>query len=429
MLIISWFVCGMLYFIMGSYIYSKIISKEKFKVLYKHIIFSIVLGLLNVLVLYLDVGYIRPYVIYSLLFFGLLIIYKQSFVKTLIGFLFVTAITFVAEVLFGLLVIIFKLRPNMSNSIDYLFVNLIISIMSLLILRIKIVTKIISNIIKWYNDNEYKSLAILIILILIIMSFLLYNNFIKILPSSLLLLTNIFCVAVFVFVIGFFKEKTNNNKIIYEYDQLLDYVNVYEKLLEEKSKNQHEYKNQLIIIRDTNKKNDRVNYINNLLNIKDSTEDSEWLNKLKYIPQGGLKGLIYYKIQIMIKNNVSVFLTVSEELKNSKLWKNFDKNLSDISKVVGVYLDNAIEAVNDVKDKYIVISVYLEKNDIVFEISNTYKGSIDMSRIDKEGYTTKGNGKGYGLSLVKDIINKNDNLEQKRILNGIYYVQQLCVKK
>ena len=131
----------------------------------------------------------------------------------------------------------------------------------------------------------------------------------------------------------------------------------------------------------------------------------------------------------MIKNNVSVFLTVSEELKDSKLWKNFDKNLSDISKVAGVYLDNAIEAVNDVKDKYIVISVYLEKNDIVFEISNTYKGSIDMAKIDKEGYTTKGNGKGYGLSLVKDIINKNDNLEQKRILNGIYYVQQLCIKK
>lgn len=432
MLIISWFVCSFGYFFLYSYLFSKILSKDKFKIDLQNVIFATIISVINVILLKYDFGYIRPYIIHIYLFGALIFIYKKSFVKTLLTLLSILLMVCLSEMILGIILIfLFNVNTDEFSKIwfNYVFCNIFEFTMVMVLIRLRFFKKIINNIICWYKENEYKSLVFLVLLALTIVIFLLYNNFIMALPNSILWLTNVFCLAVLIFIIGFFKEKSNNNKIIYEYDQLLDYVKVYEKLLEEKSKNQHEYKNQLIIIRDTNKKDDRVKYINNLLNIKDSTEDSEWLNKLKYIPQGGLKGLIYYKIQIMLKNNVSIFLTVSEELKEPKLWKNFDKNLSNISKIIGVYLDNAIEAVNDAKEKFIIISVYLEKNNIIFEISNTYKGTIDMSRIDKEGYTTKGNGKGYGLSLVKDIISKNDNLEQKRILNGIYYVQQLCIKK
>lgn len=432
MLIVSWYIGSMLFFYLYDYLFTKIINGNKYVFSLKNFIYGNIMALINICLLYYNMGYLRPYIIHIYFILTFKSLYKCSVVKTLLGVLYIMAIVFISELIFGfIMVLLFKVDiSNFNNNwINYIFSNVMVYGIATLALRIPICLKLIDNIIMWYNENEYKSLMIFIIFCSIIMTFLLYNNFISYLPPSLLWVTNMFCIGVFVFVIGFFKEKTNNNKIIYEYDQLLDYVKVYEKLLEEKSKNQHEYKNQLILIRDTSRKNDRVNYINDLLNVKDSTEDSEWLNKLKYIPQGGLKGLIYYKIQMMLKNKVSVFLTVSEELKDLKNWKNFDKNLSDISKVIGVYLDNAIEAVNDSKEKYIIISVYLEKNNIIFEISNTYKGNIDMSKIDKEGYSTKGNGKGYGLSLVKDIINKNDNLEQKRILNGIYYVQQLYIKK
>lgn len=432
MLAISWYIGSIMFFFLYDYLFTKIVMDEKYTINLKKIIVSNIMTIINIYMLSNNLGYFRPYIIHLYFVLSFKMMYKCSIVKTLLCVLYILFIVSISEMAFGIiLILIFKVDRNLfiSQWYNYIISNSIIYLISFYLFKIPIFNIMIKNILKWNKDNEKRNTIISFGLLLTIIIFILYNNFINILPTPLLLLTNLFCIAVFVFVIGFFKEKTNNNKIIYEYDQLLDYVKVYERLLEEKSKNQHEYKNQLIIIRDTPKKKDRNKYINNILNVENSEDDSEWLRKLKYIPQGGLKGLIYYKIQIMLKNNINVLLSVSEELKETKVWKNFDKNLSDISKIIGVYLDNAIEATSNINEKYITISVYLENNEIVFDITNTYSGEIDIIKIDKEGYSTKGEGKGYGLSLVKDIISKNDKLEQKRIINGNYYTQQLYIKK
>ncbi len=209
----------------------------------------------------------------------------------------------------------------------------------------------------------------------------------------------------------------------------MDYVKTYEVLLDEKSKKQHEYRNQLAVIRIMAKNKRTREYIDELLDEENTENNLETINKLKYIPTGGLKGLIYYKIETMKKKNINIFVDVSSELDNHKLWKECDKNLQDISKVLGVYLDNAIEAAELSKEKYITFEAYLDEKSIVFKISNTYENKIDVGKIDKEGYSTKGKGKGYGLALVKDIISKNNSLTQKREMNGIYYVQSLYIKK
>ena len=71
----------------------------------------------------------------------------------------------------------------------------------------------------------------------------------------------------------------------------------------------------------------------------------------------------------------------------------------------------------------------MEDKNIVFKISNTFSNEINMDKIDEEGYTTKGKGKGYGLALVKDLIANNDCLNQSRAISGIYYIQKLYIKK
>ena len=430
MLIVSWFICGVLYFVLYSYLFCTMVCKEKFNINYKNIPIYIILSTIYCLITIYGIGYLRPYIMHILSFIMLKILYKQKFMKTLLGLLIIFVISFVAEFVFvGLCMLLLNINFSIANSnfVYYIIFNTFIFLIMYFLSHINLIKNLVDHIVEWYNQNEYKSLIFFVFLISIILTFVLYNNFINILPKYLFVIANLFFIAVFVFIIGFFKEKTSKNKIIYEYDQLLDYIQTYEKLLDEKSKNQHEYKNQLAVIRLMVKNKKTIEYIDSLLD-NETEEDLEIENKLMYIPKGGLKGLIHYKIDAMKKKKLNIFIDVSSELKDSKYWLNCDKNLQSVSKILGVYLDNAIEASENSKEKYIIFEVYVEDKNTVFKISNTFSNKIYMDKIDKEGYSTKGEGKGYGLALAKDLIEKTDCLSQSREISGIYYIQKLYVK-
>ena len=169
-------------------------------------------------------------------------------------------------------------------------------------------------------------------------------------------------------------------------------------------------------------------YIDQILSIENEQSKGNWLNKIKNIPNGGLKGLIHYKIVEMEKKKIKLYIDINENVDNKKINKYLTDNLNDISKIIGVYLDNAREAALKSKEKYIIIEAECNKDKLNFSISNTYKGGINLSKIDNAGYSKKGKNRGYGLSLVHDIISKRDDVEQYREFNGIYFVQHICLK-
>ena len=434
MLLVSWFLCGILYTILYCYLFSKLVNKENFALNKKNILSAIIFSIIYCLILKINSGVMQPYLTHIFMFIILMILYKKSVVKTLIGELSIFIILFIIELIYGYVFLLLfgkSAASEMTNWTVYLFSNCLIFLLSICFSKIDNVKKIIINVLSWYKDNEFRSLSLFVTMAMTIGIFALYNTFINSSSLSTLLFSNLFCLSVFIFVVGFFKEKSSNNKIAIEYDQLLSYVKVYENEIEEKSKNQHEYKNQLIVIKNLisprNKK--AIGYINKQLNAEAESEDRSWLAKLKYVPQGGLKGLIYYKIQEMLKNSITIFVDISPQLQEVNNNENINKYLEDISKVIGVYLDNAIQAVNELPEKYIILEFYLEDNYIVFSLSNNYRNKINFDEVDIEGYTTKGYGHGYGLSLVKDILSKNNILTQQREMNGIYYVQKLYIKK
>lgn len=430
MLVISWFICGLMYGFLYLYLHSTLICRKKFTWNSRKIAGLAIMAIIGVILMSLKIEYLKPYLMHLASFVLLLFVYREKFIKTVISLLSIAFLSFVAEFIIGLVVIlIMNINLNNSNNspIIYLVINTSIFVITILLGKFRFTKSIVNFIMDWYNKNEYISLMIFTFCAFTISIFLLYNNFINILPKSLLWFTNIFCLAVFVFIVGFFKEKTTKNKLIYEYDQLMEYIKTYEALLDEKNKNQHEYKNQLAVIRVMVKDKKTLEYIDSLLH-NETEEDLETINKLKYIPKGGLKGLIYYKIDSMKKKKIKTYINVSSELRSSKLWKTCDNNLQQISKVLGVYLDNAIEAAELTKEKMITIDVYLDDNSIVFEITNSFTGTIDIEKIGDKGYSTKGSGHGYGLALVNDIITKSDYLNQNREINGNYYIQRLYIK-
>lgn len=62
------------------------------------------------------------------------------------------------------------------------------------------------------------------------------------------------------------------------------------------------------------------------------------------------------------------------------------------------------------------------------KVSNNYRGNIEVDKIYDEGYTTKGDGHGYGLALVKKIVNSNSMFENMTEITKDLFSQILMIK-
>lgn len=104
----------------------------------------------------------------------------------------------------------------------------------------------------------------------------------------------------------------------------------------------------------------------------------------------------------------------------------------DLTRILGILLDNAIEACSkcDEKDIYITIRRDNKANRQLFIVENTYANkNVDTNRIFEKGYTSKieDDGKNHGLGLweVRQILNKNNNLNLFTTKSNRLFKQQL----
>lgn len=417
--------------VLGNYFIRKTKVKEK-KFYVTYIISLVFLAILSsnlVLNVPTIIRTISKILVTTLLF---KMIFKDSFTRLLIPIFIIYIIFAFCDGIVGIFYLgILKIPMNYFNDniICILSANLLIAFLSFCILKFQKVNNIIHNITKWYASKKFVNLAVLIILYVTTLWFFFLKNTQSNISFSNYIMNFIVIGSVIIMVIGIFKENSDKNQIKKEYDHLLDYAKTYEQEVVEKSKWQHEYENQLVIIKDKidpeNKK--AIAYIDKLLKNKPSCDNSQWLIKLSKFPDIGIKGLLHYKICQMIQNNIHVYVDViDEDLIPAKVpEKLLEQNLQDISMALGVYLDNAMQAANESDNKYLIVEFKCTKEEIVFQISNTYKGSFQIDKLNQERFTTKGKSHGYGLSIVRDILSKNKRLKQEKEMNGMYYVQKL----
>ncbi len=106
----------------------------------------------------------------------------------------------------------------------------------------------------------------------------------------------------------------------------------------------------------------------------------------------------------------------------------FDIKIYDFAKILGIFLDNAIEAAKECNEK--IIHVILKKeansNKQIIIIENTYSDkNINLSKIYEKGFSTKFNNTGLGLWEVNKIIKKYNNINLITTKNETYFRQTL----
>ncbi len=238
-----------------------------------------------------------------------------------------------------------------------------------------------------------------------------------------------FCILLVILIfLGYsFIQVYKNNQLTTEYDNLLTFIKKYEAEIDKQRTLRHETKNQFLIIKSKiiDKENDSaiIDYIDELLNDGRKVKHSEYA-KLKYLPSNGIRGLFYFKLALAQDKGININVTISDKMENSFLKDMDASNFNQIGKILGVYLDNAIESADLAKEKTIEVEVYEEEDAAVFIISNSYNPSIK-----KIGRSSKGVGHGYGLLLAKSIIKNNKKLMAETQASEDHYIKKLTIKK
>lgn len=229
------------------------------------------------------------------------------------------------------------------------------------------------------------------------------------------------------------KENLDSNILKNRYDELLEIMKTYENDVEEQRTIFHETKNEIMTIRckisDKEDNEEVIKYIDSIMGDKSNKRNGlEKYAKFKYLPSNGLKGFFYYKFMEAEKKGIKVSVNISKSIKNSFLGNLETINFKQLTRIIGVYLDNAIEASYTSDDKKLGIEVYLIRSNIDIIISNTFNNNIDTNKIGKTKFSTKGRNHGHGLLLAKSILNNSKIFEGKSEIKNNIFIQKLTIK-
>lgn len=186
------------------------------------------------------------------------------------------------------------------------------------------------------------------------------------------------------------------------------YVVRLEKVQQELRKVHHDYKNiatGLYAQMEAGEIEKAKSYINEkLLQLdQDLQLDIQQLNQLGNIKVVELKTLLLSKINLTEKKAVRFSLEALLPVEKIPL------EISDFLRCLGIVLDNAIEAAELTFTKEIHVIFLQEPEKLTIIVKNPTTQAVDLQKIFKIGYSTKGSERGLGLSILREISHSYHN--------------------
>ena len=186
----------------------------------------------------------------------------------------------------------------------------------------------------------------------------------------------------------------------------------------------HDFDNIVTTIGGFIRTNDMKGLQNYYLQLED---DCQRVNNLyilnpNIVNNDGIYNLLTKKYHDAESKNIKVNITFLLDL--SKL----NMKIYEFARILGILLDNAIEASSECEEKIINLSFRDDpkNNRQLITIENTFNNkNVDIEKIFNKGTTGKENHTGLGLWEVRRILNKNNNINLFTNTNDKYFIQQL----
>ena len=155
---------------------------------------------------------------------------------------------------------------------------------------------------------------------------------------------------------------------------------------------------------------------------KNLSQNNDTLNKLQNLKILELKSILYTKVILAVNQNIETVVDIPEEIEVVNI------DTVDLTRILGIYMDNAIEASRETENPLIILNVGNIDNDVVIIISNSFidKG-YSPSQLEKKDMTTKGAGHGLGLYNVSEILKNYNNIYHETVIDNGMFIQQLRI--
>ena len=156
-------------------------------------------------------------------------------------------------------------------------------------------------------------------------------------------------------------------------------------------------------------------------------DDCQRVNNLyllnpEIINNDGIYNLLTKKYQEADSKDIKVNMTFLLDLSNLHM------KIYEFARILGILLDNAIEASSECKEKIINIDFRNDQKNSrqIITIENTYKDkNVDTEKIFEKGISSKEKHTGLGLWEVRNLIKKNNNINLFTSKTDKYFSQQL----
>lgn len=428
LLIMTKIIIGIIMSLTGFITANNILGSRLPKIKKRNAFLCIIIVSIPTIVLYkTDYNLILTMLVYILMAISFKYLFDIEIVSSILLCGFVMLLTAFADIIIATIETkIFTYYQVRNNALLNITNNVLVFVICIIITKDKKIKNILKKFIeKIENNSKIKSVFFTVMIVLVMM--LLYHNITSIFEiNTPYIITFASMVIFFILYYIFINERNNYDKLKNEYNIIFSYIQTFEEWIDNEQLYRHELKNNLSIIRNLTNKQEINKKIDKMLNMS-IIVDQECIEVLKDLPSGGLKGLLYYKMALAKNEKVKFYIDISPKIKNklNKLNKNLIENICII---LGIYIDNSIEAAKNTEKKIVTLEIYEANREINFVISNSYNTIVSVDKMSEKGFSTKGKNRGKGLYFVEKIIRNSKQLESKKTYLNDYFIQKLIVK-
>lgn len=235
----------------------------------------------------------------------------------------------------------------------------------------------------------------------------------------------LFFTVLIIFISNYMIKELRYKRNMEEIETYYEYTLQIESINNEMRKFRHDYVNILTTMSEYIREDDmpglRQYFNENIVPMKDNLQmKSIKINGTENLKVRAIKGLVTTKILQAQEKNIPISIEVPE------LVEHIEMNTIDLSRIIGIITDNAIEASEALEDALIRIAFINTDSSVMFIVMNKCKE--DMPRIHElfqERFSTKGENRGLGLSTLKEITDSTENVLLDTTIENGYFIQKV----